>query len=65
MITIYSTGCPRCRVLEAKIASKFADYHICEDLDIMEQKGIMSVPMLEVDNEMMNFSQAIAWVNSR
>ena len=64
MIIIYSTGCPKCKVLEAKIASKFANYHTCEDLDIMEQKGIMSVPTLEIDGEMMDFSQAIAWVNA-
>ena len=33
-------------------------------LDIMEQKGIMSVPVLEVDGKMMNFTEANNWINN-
>lgn len=65
MITLYSTGCPKCSVLKAKLDAKNIDYYICDDLNSMEQKGFMSVPMLETDDDIMDFSRAIAWVNSR
>ena len=63
-IVLYSTGCPKCRVLEAKMKAKGIGYAEINDVDVMEAKGIMSLPMLEVDGKMMDFSEAIKWVNN-
>ena len=65
MIKVYSTGCPRCKVLEAKLQQKGIDYSIENDQDAMKEKGILSVPYLEVDDELLEFGQAIKWVNNR
>lgn len=63
MITLYTTHCPKCNVLKSKLDSKNIEYKIVEDVDIMQNKGFSSAPVLEVDNEMLDFVNAIKWVN--
>ena len=63
-VTFYTTHCPKCGVLEAKLKEKNVEYTTCEDVDIMQSKGMMSAPGLEVDGRMMTFGDAIKWVNS-
>lgn len=62
-VVLYSTGCAKCRVLEAKLKAKKIEYKEVTDMNIMESKGFMSVPMLEVDGEIMNYRAAVDWVN--
>jgi glutaredoxin len=65
MVTIYRTEtCPRCHVLKAKLESKGIEYTENTNENEMQQLGIMSVPQLEKDGELLNFVEAIAWVNS-
>ena len=64
MITLYSTGCPKCKVLEAKLNQKKVSYEICKDTEVMVEKGYMTLPMLEVDGEPKDFINAISYVNS-
>lgn len=63
-ITLYSTGCPKCTILEKKLDQKNISYEINNDVDLMQEKGFMSMPMLEVDGELMDFGTAVNWVNS-
>lgn len=65
MITVYSTGCPRCTVLEKKLLQADIMYKICEDRDVMKDKGIDSLPVLEVNGQLLGFAEAIKWVNER
>lgn len=65
MITLYTTHCPKCNVLKSKLDSKNIEYKIVEDVDTMQNKGFSSAPVLEVDNEMLDFVNAIKWVNER
>lgn len=62
-IVLYSTGCPRCRVLEAKLKQKGVTYVECNDIKEMENKGIDTLPALSVDGTILDFSLAITWVN--
>ena len=50
MITLYSTHCPRCRVLETKLTQKNIEFNVVTDVNKMESLGIQSVPILEVDD---------------
>lgn len=61
-IILYSTGCPKCNVLETKLNSKSIKYEVCRDIEVMQSKGMMTAPNLEVDGELMDFSAAIKWV---
>lgn len=62
-IILYTTHCPKCQVLVAKLSSAGLDYEEFSDVDEMSKKGIMSVPMLEVDGNMLDFKQAVDWIN--
>lgn len=62
LITLYSTGCPRCNVLKQKLDSKNIEYTVINDVDIMTEKGIETVPVLEVDGQLMKFPEAMKWV---
>ena len=61
---LYSTDCPKCKILESKLDEKKVDYRVCSDVEVMQSKGFSSVPMLEVDKEIMNFNGAIRWIQS-
>lgn len=64
-IILYSTNCPKCNVLEKKLQSKNINFKICNNVDLMLSKGIQQAPYLEVDNELMDFSKAVKWVNEK
>ena len=64
MIVLYSTGCPRCKVLETKLNQKNIKYIVCDDVRDMERKNISTVPCLEVEGEILDFGKAVKWVNS-
>ena len=63
-IVFYSTGCPKCKVLKAKLDSKGIDYTIFNDVDRMVEMGITTVPDLMIDGKLMNFKESIEWLNS-
>lgn len=65
MIIFYSTHCPKCGVLKKKLDSANIDYKEIDDVEEMKAKGLTTAPALEVDGELMNFSQAVAWVNNK
>ena len=65
MIILYTTHCPRCKVLATKLAQKNIEYVENEDVDYMESIGIMSVPMLEVDGQLLDFVTANNWINNK
>ena len=64
-IILFSTKCPRCVVLEKKLKQKGIDYEEVNDVDIMKEKGYLSVPVLEVDGTSMDFKTANDWINSQ
>lgn len=64
-IILYSTGCPKCKVLETKLNSKNIKYNLIDDEGLMVEKGFMSAPMLEVDGKIMNFVDANNWINEQ
>ena len=64
MITLYSTHCPKCNVLEKKLNIKKLKYTLVEDEDLMIEKGFLSAPMLEVDNQLFTFKEAIEWLEN-
>lgn len=64
-IVLYSTGCPRCSVLRNKLTSKHVAFEEVNDVDEMAKLGITTVPCLAVDGQMMEFADAVRWVNAQ
>ena len=63
-IVLYSNKCPKCQILETKLNQKNIEYTEINDVDLMLEKGFSSVPMLEVDGEIMDFKVANDWINN-
>lgn len=64
-IILYSTNCPKCRILESKLNNTNITYEINTDADYMILRGFLSAPMLEVNGEVMDFTTANTWINER
>ena len=64
-IILYSTGCPKCKVLVAKLNAKNIKYNTVSDVGIIISKGISTVPVLEVNGTIMDFKTAVEWINER
>jgi hypothetical protein len=41
---------------------KHVEYETVTDVDVMQEKGFMSAPMLEADGKIYNFKQALDWL---
>ncbi len=65
MIILYTTMCPKCMVLESKLTSKNIDFKINSNVDEMANLGIMSAPVLSIDGKLLQFKEAIDWVNEQ
>lgn len=61
-VKLYTTHCPRCRVIEKKLAQKNIQYTEVTDLKEMERRGFTSAPMLEVDGTTYKFGDANRWI---
>ena len=44
---LYSTGCPRCRVLQRKLDEAGISYEVNSDIERMKALGLRSAPALE------------------
>lgn len=64
MITLYSTGCPKCVILEKKMNQKHLEYETVSDVDLMQEKGFTSLPMLDVDGNIYDFKEALSIVDN-
>ena len=64
-VILYTTKCPKCNVLEAKLKNKNISYLAVSDIEIMKEKGFMQAPVLEVDGVTMDFVIANNWINAQ
>ena len=64
-IVLYSNDCPKCKILEKKLNEKGIKYEICRDVGLMPNKIIEAntVPWLKVNDELLNFGQAVKYIN--
>lgn len=62
---LYSTGCPKCEVLKKKLAEKGIQYTENNSVDEMLKLGIEAVPVLKVDDRLLDFKKAVDWVNKQ
>lgn len=63
--TLYSTGCPKCKVLKSKLDAKGIQYEEVNDIDTMLALHIDAVPVLYHNDNRMEFKEAIDWVNNQ
>jgi hypothetical protein len=64
MVKLYTIDCPKCKVLEKKLDAKGIIYEITKDKEEMAAKKMYDLPVLEVDNKILNFNEAVNWINT-
>ena len=64
-VILYSTHCPKCNVLEKKLKAAGIEYEEINDVNIMLEKGLQSAPNLEVNGQIMDFTQATNWIKEQ
>lgn len=62
-VVLYSNGCPKCRVLEAKLSAKNIEFEKSNNFEKLLEQGKQSLPFLEVGGELLDFVTANTWVN--
>lgn len=65
MITLYSTECPKCQILKKKLDTKGINYTIITDVNAMLAKGLNLMPVLQVNEQLLDFAAAVDWVNKQ
>lgn len=65
MVILYSTNCPRCRIIEKKLQDKGIKFELFNDVDAMIAKGFKEAPKLEVDGVVMDFKEANEWIKGQ
>lgn len=64
-MTLYTMdNCPKCKMLKQKLEDKHIEIEIINDYDVLCEKGIESVPVLEVNGEKMNYARANTYINN-
>lgn len=64
-VILYSTGCPRCKVLTQKLKDKNIDFVERNSVEDMLSLNITEVPMLCVGHSLLDFKSAVEWVNNK
>ena len=62
-IILFSTGCPKCKVLKQKLDDKKIEYEVSEDFNELIAQNLQTVPVLKIDGVYYQFSEAIKVVN--
>ena len=62
-IILFSSGCPKCKVLKQKLDEKKIKYTISEDFEELIRQNLQTVPVLKMNGNYYQFSEAIKVVN--
>lgn len=65
MIILYSTDCPKCQILKKKLNSKGIEFKEETNVDKMFELNISQVPVLQVEDKLLDFSSAVKYINNR
>ena len=61
---LFSNDCPKCKVLKTLLNRKELDYIVNSDFQELNERGIMSLPVLKIDDSYLDFNQAVKYIQS-
>ena len=65
-IIVYSTGCPRCKILEKALAASNLPYTVIDDVDIIIKEGFDTVPQMRIaEDQTLDFKAAMNWIKEK
>lgn len=62
-VTLFTNNTSDCITLENALKEKGIPYDRNVDITLMKEKGFISLPVLEVNDEVLKFNDAMVWVN--
>lgn len=66
MITLFSTGCPKCKILEKKMDDSNISYIKNDNIEEMLSLGIEEVPVVKLENgKLLNFMTCNLLLNEK
>ena len=63
-VILYSTGCPKCNILKEMLQKKNIIFQIEDNVEKMKELGFSSLPMLSIDNKILNFKEAFIFLKN-
>ena len=64
-VILYTTHCPKCKVLAMKLEQKHIAFTECEDFSALADQHIRFAPALSVQGKILDFVSAVAWINNQ
>ncbi|GMB10256.1 MAG: thioredoxin family protein [Candidatus Improbicoccus devescovinae] len=62
-VTLFSTGCPKCKILEEKLTRNEINYNVVTDTRIITRMGMSEIPKLRIGMSILDFADANNWIN--
>ena len=66
---LFTTNCPKCKVVEAKLNEKRVDYTKIDDVDLVIKKGleqnIAQAPFMLIENKYLSFMEILSWLEEK
>ena len=62
IITVYTTHCPKCVILEKALKNANLNFQTIEDVDRMAELGLKAVPYMEIEGNLMDFKTSMTWI---
>lgn len=63
MIKLYTNHCRKCEILTAKLNEKNVSYEVIDNEEWLLQNGFDKMPILEVDGNLLDYMNAVKYVN--
>lgn len=63
-IILYTTHCPMCLMLERKLKEKNINYTEISDIEEIKKANIKNVPVLKIEEELMDSYNAMQWIKN-
>lgn len=61
---VYSSNCPKCIILKKKLEQKNINFTESNDFQKLLDVNIKTLPVLEVDNQLLTFNDAVKYVDN-
>ena len=61
-VILYTTHCPKCKILEKKLQAANIAYEEFDDVQAMIEMGLLSAPNLGVGDKILDFKTAVDFI---
>lgn len=59
MITLYSTGCPKCNLLERRLTNDKIEFTVSNNIDKLIEMGFQTAPVLQINDQFVEYGEAM------